>query len=90
MKFKKKRHNARICREKINYKGYLVYKRKDQEWWDIPYPWSGHEQSFSISRLPNGQLVLDHGAALEYISSFEEGMEIVLAMPWMKPYKFEV
>lgn len=87
MKTTKQRRRTRICREKINYKGYLVYKRKDQDWWDIPYPWAGREQSMSISRLPNGQLVLVHGD-LEYISSFEEGMEKILAMQWMRPYTF--
>ena len=89
MKTTKKRRNTPNRREKINYKGYLVYKRKDEELWDIPYPWSGKEQSFSISRLPNGQLVLVHGAFLEYINSFEEGMEMILAMQWMRPYKYE-
>ena len=78
--------NSRVRCEKINYKGYLVYKRIGQDWWDIPYPWAGREQSMTISRMPNGQLVLVHGD-LEYVSSFEDGMERILAMQWMRPYK---
>ena len=87
MKTMKAYRSNRVRREKINYKGYLVYKTKDQERWDIPYPWSGREKSMSISRLPSGQMVLVHGD-LEYISSFEEGMEKILAMKHLRPYSY--
>ena len=65
-------------REKINYQGFLVYKRKDQKWWDIPYACAGRRYEKTISRLPDGQMVFCQGARLELVDSFEEGMKLAL------------
>lgn len=73
-------------REKINYNGFLVYKRKGEEWWDIPYASAGSRYEKTICRLPDGQLVFSQGARLECIQSFEEGMK--LAMEHGMPLRF--